>query len=194
MDGGWYTIATPAVDNMRADDMAQGNYDLFAYDEPTNYWINQKQEDGGFAKLNLGQGYLYANSATRTLNFEGQAKASNAAFSVPVSYTAFALSALGGAPKHGPPLQRRGGDDPDPFTLSPPHHGPSPAAPALGCFWAGREAGEGSGAPKVPRMDRGVGRRGLASPGPPHRPLDLALRAPPPNASPIPGQQAPCLP
>lgn len=104
------------------------------------------------------------------------------------------LSALGGAPKHGPPLQRRGGDDPDPFTLSPPHHGPSPAAPALGCFWAGREAGEGSGAPKVPRMDRGVGRRGLASPGPPHRPLDLALRAPPPNASPIPGQQAPCLP
>ena len=90
MDGGWYTIATPAVDNMRADDMAQGNYDLFAYDEPTNYWINQKQEDGGFAKLNLGQGYLYANFGTRTLNFEGQAKASNAAFSVPVSYTAFA--------------------------------------------------------------------------------------------------------
>ena len=30
-------------------------------------------------------------------------------------------------------------------------------------------------------MDRGVGRRGLASPGPPHRPLDLALRAPPPR-------------
>ena len=90
MDGGWYTIATPAVDNMRADDMAHGNYDLYAYDEPTYYWINQKHEGGGIAKLNLGQGYLYANSATRTLTFEGQAKASNAPFCVPVSYTAFA--------------------------------------------------------------------------------------------------------
>ena len=90
MDGGWYTIASPAVDNMRADEMAQGNYDLFAYSEPTSYWINQKQEDGGFARLNLGQGYLYANSATRTLTFEGQAKASNAAFSMPVSFTAVA--------------------------------------------------------------------------------------------------------
>lgn len=98
-----------------------------------------------------------------------------------------------GAPKPGPPLQQRGGGDPDPLTLSPRSTPPAPppAAPALDRFWARREAREGSGAPKVPRMDRGVGRRGLASPGPPHRPLDLALRAPPPNSIPHPRPAGP---
>ena len=42
------------------------------------------------------------------------------------------LSALGGAPKHGPPLQRRGGGDPDPLTLSPPAPRPLPRGPSPG--------------------------------------------------------------
>ncbi len=88
--GGWYTIASPAVAGMDADTFAQGNYDLYYYDEPTSYWINQKMDDGGFDKLNLGQGYLYANAALRTFTFEGQAKASNAAFSMPITNTALA--------------------------------------------------------------------------------------------------------
>ncbi len=85
--GGWYTIASPAVAGMDAEAFTQGNYDLYYYDEPTAYWINQKEE-GGFTKLNLGQGYLYANSAPLTLTFEGQAKASHAVFSEPITSTA----------------------------------------------------------------------------------------------------------
>ncbi|MCR5659529.1 MAG: DUF1566 domain-containing protein [Bacteroidales bacterium] len=89
-NGGWYTIASPAVAGMDVETFALGNYDLYYYDEPTAYWINQKWENGGFDKLNLGQGYLYANSAPRTLTFEGQAKASHAEFSKPITCTALA--------------------------------------------------------------------------------------------------------
>lgn len=75
-----------------------------------------------------------------------------------------------------------------------PHRDPSPEARALDSIWARQEAGEGSGAPKVRRLGRGVGRRGLTAPGPPPQPpvaLDLALRAPPPNTSPHPRPASP---
>lgn len=102
-----------------------------------------------------------------------------------------------GPPKPRSPHCSGGGwGDPDRAALSP-HRGPSPAAGALDSSWARQEAGEGSGAPKVRCLDRGVGRRGLAALGPPPLPwvaLGLALRAPPPNTSLHRGQQAPSLP
>ena len=93
--GGWYTIASPAVAGMDAETFAQGNYDLYYYDEPTSYWINQKMDDGGFDKLNLGQGYLYANAAPQLFTFEGQAKASLTEFSKPITCTASAYPLQG---------------------------------------------------------------------------------------------------
>ena len=93
--GGWYTIASPAVAGMDAETFAQGNYDLYYYDEPTSYWINQKMDDDDFNKLNLGQGYLYANAAPQLFTFEGQAKASLAEFSKPITCTTSAYPLQG---------------------------------------------------------------------------------------------------
>lgn len=75
------------------------------------------------------------------------------------------LSVFGGPRVLGSPLQR--GDRTRP-TLPTPPRDPFCATRALDPFWARHEAGEGSGAPKVRRLDLGVGRRGLTAPGPPH--------------------------
>jgi hypothetical protein len=75
--GGWNFIASPVTETFTAtvaNGLLSGNYDLYYYDEPEHYWRNHKQGnfnvDPGF-KLNNGQGYLYANAATDTLEFTG---------------------------------------------------------------------------------------------------------------------------
>ena len=93
--GGWYTISSPVVAGIDAEAFAQGNYDLYYYDEPTAYWMNQKMDDGGLGKLNLGQGYLYANASPQMLTFEGQAKASHAEFNKPITCTTYAYPLQG---------------------------------------------------------------------------------------------------
>lgn len=75
--GGWNFITSPVTEAFTAtvaNGLLSGNYDLYYYDEPEHYWRNHKQGnfnvDPGF-KLNNGQGYLYANAATDTLEFTG---------------------------------------------------------------------------------------------------------------------------
>ena len=84
-DDGWYTIAAPFVNGMPVSTITTGNYDLYYYDEPTAYWMNEKQTDNNFTKLNPAQGYLYANQNALTLALTGQLNPSNAQFSVPVT-------------------------------------------------------------------------------------------------------------
>ena len=42
--------------------MLSNQYDLYYYDEPTQYWRNYKQEDNNFYGLEARKGYLYSNS------------------------------------------------------------------------------------------------------------------------------------
>ena len=89
-DGGWYTIATPLKDGMALSQLTTGSYDLYVYHEPMHYWLNQKNSDNGITMLENGIGYLYASQNTRTLTFDGQAKASNAEISTAVTNSASA--------------------------------------------------------------------------------------------------------
>ena len=89
-DGGWYTVATPLKDGMGVTPWTTGNYDLYYYDEPTHYWMNQKDGNNNFTRLENGQGYLYANVADQTLNFTGQAKSSAAEYTIPITNSASA--------------------------------------------------------------------------------------------------------
>ena len=85
-NNGWYTIASPIYCGTPASTIATGTYDLYRYDEPTHYWRNQKVAANNLTTLNAAQGYLYASQSTRTLSLAGQLNASNAEFSVPVTY------------------------------------------------------------------------------------------------------------
>ena len=85
-DEGWYCVASPVMGGTEASVLTTGDYDLFAYDEPTHYWRNQKVAGNELVTLNPGQGYLYANQAGTTLSFTGKLNASNTEFSVPVTY------------------------------------------------------------------------------------------------------------
>ena len=89
---GWFTIATPIYDGMSVSSLTTGEYDLYAYDEPTAMWINHKVSSNNFTTLNLAQGYLYASQTGRTANFAGRLNASNAEISIPVTYTSGELA------------------------------------------------------------------------------------------------------
>ncbi len=83
---GWFTIAAPIYGGAPVCTLTTGDYDLFAYDEPTHYWKNQKVADNGITTLNLGQGYLYANQTTTGLSLSGELNPSNAIITMPVTY------------------------------------------------------------------------------------------------------------
>lgn len=71
---GWYLISTSLAGNTNitaVENLLSNNYDLYYYDEPTYYWINQEQTDNGFTVLESGKGYLYSNSEAVTLGFAG---------------------------------------------------------------------------------------------------------------------------
>ena len=89
---GWFTIAAPICDGMSVNSLTTGEYDLYAYDEPTAIWMNQKDASNNFNTLNPAQGYLYASQSGRTANFAGQLNASNTEISVPVTYTSGELA------------------------------------------------------------------------------------------------------
>lgn len=83
-EDGWYTVASPIYGGTSTILLTTGAYDLYAYDEPTATWLNEKVE-GSFDKLNLAEGYLYASQLPKTLDFTGQLNASNAELAIPVS-------------------------------------------------------------------------------------------------------------
>lgn len=89
--GGWYTLASPIYNGTATSTLATDNYDLYAYDETSTTWLNQKME-GSIDKLNPAQGYLYANQSPKTVNFAGQLNASNAEISIPITYTSGSLA------------------------------------------------------------------------------------------------------
>ncbi|MBO4574989.1 MAG: T9SS type A sorting domain-containing protein [Bacteroidales bacterium] len=70
----WYTISAPVhtddynyvtIGNETTVNLTNnGAYDMFAYEESTHTWLNQKEGNGatGFDKMYAGQGYMYRNS------------------------------------------------------------------------------------------------------------------------------------
>ncbi len=87
-DNGWNFIASPVAEDIIPNEengLLSGNYDLYFYEEPSHMWRNYKEHivDGinqntasGF-DLTHKKGYLYANEATTTLQFEGTLTPSN---------------------------------------------------------------------------------------------------------------------
>ncbi len=75
---GWELISSP-VHDASSSTLATGNvtnlttdsYDMFAYDEASHYWFNQKPgNEHSFSTLNNGQGYMYRNAGNE-LSFVG---------------------------------------------------------------------------------------------------------------------------
>ena len=63
-DDGWNLISFPLTGNgtiASVTNILSHEYDLFAYDEPSYTWINQKDDNNYFTELEAGMGYLYAN-------------------------------------------------------------------------------------------------------------------------------------
>jgi len=64
---GWHLIASPMegnVDVTSVESLTSNDYDLYYYDEPSIYWINQEDPENNFNELENAKGYLYANSPT----------------------------------------------------------------------------------------------------------------------------------
>ena len=70
---GWYAFSTPisgTIDNNHYENILSNEYDLFSYDETDWHWHNYEKY-GEFNAINLGQGYLYANSKNTTIISKG---------------------------------------------------------------------------------------------------------------------------
>ena len=93
--GGWNFIASPMAGNTLFKHVHNlispnnNNAHLFRYDEPSHYWaVPTSTEHGSFTSLANGQGYLYDNANTVTLEFAGELKPSNNAVTLSdLSYT-----------------------------------------------------------------------------------------------------------
>ena len=82
--GTWQAISTPMHDNGKSyesianvDGLTDASYDLLRYNESSATWENQKhsevsgQQSAGFDVMEIGRGYIYRCSETRTLTFKG---------------------------------------------------------------------------------------------------------------------------
>ncbi len=69
-NSGWHQVASPvanqAIDGDWTPSGAAGDYDFYAWSEPQDLWLNQKE--GGITTFNVGQGYMvaYENGGTKT--------------------------------------------------------------------------------------------------------------------------------
>jgi len=91
---GYHLIGHSFADNgavSEMDHLLANDYDLYYYDEPTHYWMNQKLTANDFTELVAAKGYLYANSASQTIGLKGTLNAANAMVTIPLSYEADAL-------------------------------------------------------------------------------------------------------
>lgn len=89
-EGHWHLIASPIVGKHSTEGLISDNYDLYLYNEPTEYWWNAKGnegEDHSFNELNHGQGYLYASQNDINTSYVGALKPSNSAMSTELSFT-----------------------------------------------------------------------------------------------------------
>lgn len=89
-NNGWYLIASPLAgitDVNSVVNMLSNDYDLYYYDEPTHYWMNQEYASNNFAELVNGKGYLYANNGEVVLGFAGELQNGAHTVTVPLSFT-----------------------------------------------------------------------------------------------------------
>ena len=76
-NSGYYLIASPVgdVEVENVTNLLANSFDLYYFDQSKDKeWVNYKQGEGnnpGFTTLELGKGYLYANSKNDTLTFTG---------------------------------------------------------------------------------------------------------------------------
>ena len=87
---GWHLIAHPMVNEVYVYDvenLSNNEYDLYYYDEPTVYWINQEDTENNFTAMEASKGYLYGNNQNVTLGFSGYLQDGFATVNVPLSYT-----------------------------------------------------------------------------------------------------------
>ncbi len=87
---GWHLIAHPMANNVNVNDvenLANNSFDLYYYDEPTVYWINQEDAGNDFTQMETCKGYLYGNSQNGTLGFMGELQNGAATVNVPLVYT-----------------------------------------------------------------------------------------------------------
>jgi hypothetical protein len=87
---GWYLIAPPlagSTDMTTVANMLSNSYDLYYYDEPTHYWINQETAENNFNSLVNGKGYLYANNQAVELGFVGELQSGTTSVSVLLNST-----------------------------------------------------------------------------------------------------------
>ena len=64
---GWHLLASPLSEEVSVSEVQNlllGEYDLYYYDEPTHYWMNQEKIDNNFNTLENGKGYLYGNNGS----------------------------------------------------------------------------------------------------------------------------------
>ena len=62
---GWHLIASPLEEEVEVNEvenLTANEYDLYYYDEPTHYWMNQEYAGNGFNALENAKGYLYGNN------------------------------------------------------------------------------------------------------------------------------------
>ena len=62
---GWHLIASPLeeeVEVYEVEKLTANEYDLYYYDEPTHYWMNQEDAGNEFNTLENAKGYLYGNN------------------------------------------------------------------------------------------------------------------------------------
>ena len=90
VNNGWHLIGFSFADNGTIDEMdnlTANDYDLYYYNEPTHYWMNQKLAANNFTELEAARGYLYANSQTIAIGLKGTLNTANATVNVPLAYT-----------------------------------------------------------------------------------------------------------
>ncbi len=84
----YYLIASPMAEDIalaNVSNLTSNDYDLYLFDQSQELeWRNQ--EDGAFNSLNNTVGYLYANSQTVTLGFNGELMPSDEGVEVPLLY------------------------------------------------------------------------------------------------------------
>ena len=88
VNNGWHLIGHSFADNGTVDDMdnlLENDYDLYYYDEPTHYWMNQENTANNFTELEAGKGYLYANGQEVVLGLKGTLRAANETVTMPLS-------------------------------------------------------------------------------------------------------------
>lgn len=83
----WHFIATPMLSSPISAAATTVPYDLFRYDEPLTYWMQQRDAEQGFNKFTNTVGYLYATQNDTILCFTGELKPSGTSVVVELSNT-----------------------------------------------------------------------------------------------------------